>query len=112
MAQHTVRLKDNGLKLFAKVDPAAIESQEVINRTGYPLRLTFVKDVVFKTDAYECLVADDTVKIPVIKPGETYVITAQMINDALAAGGHTDIYEISAEDFTDSTNNEIYLTTI
>jgi hypothetical protein len=112
MAQHTVRLKGHGIKLFAKVDPAAIESQEIVNYTGYPLRLTFVKDVVYKTGSYECLEPDNTVPIPEIKAGETYEITAQMISDALAAGNHTDIYEVSAEDFADSTTAENYLTTI
>jgi hypothetical protein len=112
MAQHTVRLKGHGIKLFAAVDPAAIESQEVINYTGYTLRLTFVKDVVYKAGSYEALEPDNTIPIPVIKPGETYEITAQMITDALAAGNHTDVYEISPEEFADSTTASLYLTTI
>ena len=103
MAQITTRALGGGLKRFAVVDPTAIESQEVINKTGAPLRLTFVKDVVLG-DGYEVIEADDTVKIPVIKAGETYTITAQMIQDALAAGGHTDIYEVQAETKLGATN--------
>ena len=94
MAQRTVRALDATIRLFAVVDPTAIESQEIINKSGSPLRLTFVKDIV-NGDGYEVTGPDDTVVIPEIKAGETYTITAQMITDALAAGNHSDIYEFS-----------------
>jgi len=111
MAQHTVRELGTTLQLFAVVDPNGIESQEFINKSGGKLNLTFVKDQVLSTGR-EVVVADNTVPIPEIAIGETYTVTTQMINDALAAGDHTDIYLISEEKQTDSTTSGYKINTI
>jgi hypothetical protein len=111
MAQHTVRELSTTLQLFAVVDPAAIESQEFVNKSGGKLQLTFVKDQVL-TSGREVVVADNAVPIPEIAIGETYTVTAQMIQDALAAGDHTDIYLISEERQTDSTTSGYKINTI
>jgi hypothetical protein len=111
MAQHTVRELSTSLQLFAVVDPAAVESQEFINKSGAPLQLTFIKDTVLSSGR-ELVTASDSVPIPEIGIGETYIVTVDMINDALAADGHSDIYLISQERITDNTTSSYKINTI
>jgi len=75
------------------VDAASVEEQIIYNKTGNTYELTFVKDEVNGRTTH--LVADDTVPLEVIAPGGNLTVTAQQINDAIAAGGHSDIYVLS-----------------
>jgi hypothetical protein len=93
MALLTVKEVTPTLELFHVVDPTNIVDVTINNRTGEVFELTFVKDVQ-QGDVIK-LSADDTVAIPMIRPGEDFTITAQMFNDALAAGNHTDVYRKS-----------------
>jgi hypothetical protein len=75
------------------VDAAAVADQEIYNKTGNTYELTFVKDEVQGGTTH--LVPDDTVPLGTILPGGSYTVTTQQINDAIAAGNHSDIYTFS-----------------
>lgn len=87
---------DPKLDLLQIVDPTNIVDINIQNKTGEILNLTFVKDKISgKTTR---LVADDTIPLDPVYPGETVTVTAQQINDAIAAGDHSDIYFMQYRD--------------
>ncbi len=75
------------------VDASNVVEQEIYNKTGNTYELTFVKDEVNGRTTH--LVPDDTVPLETIAPGGNYTVTVQQINDAIAAGNHSDIYVFS-----------------
>ena len=75
------------------IDPTAVEDQNIYNKTGEIMDLTFVKDYV--SGGRTILVPDNTVPLGSIRPGGNLTVTAQQINDAIAAGNHSDIYIFS-----------------
>ena len=83
------------------VDPANVEDQNIYNKTGEVFELTFAKDTVL--GGRTILEADDTIPLGVIRPGESYTVTAQQINDAIAAGNHSDIFLVSKKGIADGT---------
>ena len=85
------------------VDAAAVVDQEIYNKTGGVLELTFAKDDV--RGGRTVLVPDNTVPLPVIEPGGSYTVTAQQINDAIAAGNHADIFIFSRDRMADTTTS-------
>jgi hypothetical protein len=93
MALVTISEIDPTLERLVIVDPTNVVEQNISNNSSQTLQLTFVKD--FVRGKVNVLVADDTVPIPECKPGEDVVVTEQMINDAIAAGNHSDIYVLS-----------------
>jgi len=105
MATVNVFELDSKLKLLRIVDPTAVEDQIITNKTTGVLDLTFTKDTV--KGKSHVITADDTVPLPTLMPGEQYTVTAQEINDAIAAGDHSDIYIIDRKTTVDSTGNGI-----
>jgi hypothetical protein len=89
------------------VDASAIEDQEIYNKTGEVMELTFVKDVVRGNKTV--LEADDTVPLGDILPGGSLTVTAQQITDAIAAGNHGDIFTYSKREITISTINDKHI---
>ena len=83
------------------VDASAVEEQQIYNKTGGVMELTFVKDEV--RGGRTTLVPDDTVPLGTIAPGGDYTVTAQQINDAIAAGNHADIFVFSRREIVDNT---------
>ena len=75
------------------VDASAVEEQQIYNKTGEIMELTFVKDEVRGNRTV--LVPDDTVPLGQILPGGSLTVTAQQINNAIAAGNHGDIFRVS-----------------
>jgi len=83
------------------VDASSVEEQSIYNKTGEVMELTFVADKV--EGGRTVLVPDDTVPLETIHPGGNYTVTAQQINDAIAAGNHSDIYVFSTREIGIST---------
>jgi hypothetical protein len=93
MAYTSVKEVDSKIELFLSTDPANLVDETISNNTGHDLYFTFVKEI--QRGKKVVIVADTTVPIPVCRMGEDITITAQMQQDALNAGNHSDIYIVS-----------------
>ncbi len=108
MALVSIKEIDPTLERLVIVDASNVVEQNINNETGQIMELTFVKDVTVGNRTV--LTADGTVPIPDCRPGGAVVVTVQMINDAIAAGGHSDIYLVSKRENQISTVPKLNIT--